>query len=121
MERKKIGIKFCAIQRFGENVFLKNESTRNAPFIQPFLPVMKKKSNTNFKEGIVLSYDIKSDFWIYIAKDMKNLEGKVSKIILMGICRNVKSSAKVEALLDLTLSFRDLCCCKNHCVVCPKF
>ena len=52
---------------------------------------------------------------------MKNLEGKVSKIILMGICRNVKSSAKVEALLDLTLSFRDLCCCKNHCVVCPKF
>ena len=34
---------------------------------------------------------------------MKNLEGKMSKIILMGICRNVKCNAKVEALLDLTL------------------
>ena len=62
--RKKIGIKFCVIQWFGENVFLKNESTRNAPFIHPFLPIdcNEKKSNTNFEEGIVLSYDIKSDF-----------------------------------------------------------
>ena len=49
----------------GENVFLKNESTRNAPFIHPFLPTSvrgKKKSELNFWEGIVLQYDIASDF-----------------------------------------------------------
>ena len=50
----------------GENVFLKNESTRNAPFIHPFLPkdCNEKKSDKNFHPNDI--WHFKCDSFIYM-------------------------------------------------------